>query len=238
MGVFLHLFNIPDGDESLQVSVLIHQRQFFNAVGLQDFLGVINGGIFRCRYQAFRCHDVADGAGKVCFKAHITVGDNAYQLSFLRNGHAGNMVLVHEFIRIGQGIVRSQVDRVHNDAMLGTLDQLHFPGLFINAHILVNDADTAFTGHGNGHFRFRHRIHAGTHNRNIETDMSCEVRAHVHVPWKNGGMGRNQEHIVKGKPSLAKLVCSHHSLHFLEISDSSFIVQVYDFKSINFIIIA
>ena len=216
IGIFLHLFDIPDGDEALQVSLFIHQRQFFNAVSFQDFLGFINGGIFRSCHQTVMGHNVTDWAGKVRLKAHIPVGNDAYQLSFFRNGNAGNMVFIHQLIRISQGIVRSQVNRIHNDAVFGTLDQLHFPGLFVDAHILMDDADTAFTSHGNGHFRFRYRIHTGTHNGDVQPDMSCELRAYVHIPGKYRGMGRNQKYIIKSKPSLAKLVCSHHSLRFLK----------------------
>ena len=123
------------------------------------------------------------------------------------------MVFVHQFVRIRQGIVRSEVDRIHDDAVFRTLDQLHFSGLLINAHVLVNDTDTALARHGDRHFCFSDGIHAGAHDRNIQCDILCKMGAYIYVARKDIRMCRDQQHIIKSQSLLAKFVFSHHSLH-------------------------
>ena len=146
-------------------------------------------------------------------ETHITVRNDADQFAVLCDRYTGNMVFVHQFIRIRQGIVRSEVDRIHDDAMFRTLDQFHFSGLFIDTHILVNDTDAALTRHGDRHFCFGDGIHAGAHDRNIQCDILCQVGAYIYVSRKDIRMCRNQQHVIKSQPLLAKFVFSHHSLH-------------------------
>ena len=211
--VFSHLFDITDGDETFQMAVIVHERQFFDAVRLQDAFRFFHGGMFRSSDQTFRSHDVADRTGQIRLETHITVRNDADQFAILCDRHTGNMVFVHQFVRIRQGVVRSEVDRIHDDAVFRTLDQLHFSGLLINAHILVNDTDAALARHGDRHFCFSDGIHAGAHDRNIQCDILCKVSAYIYVARKDIRMCRDQQHIIKSQSLLAKFVFSHHSLH-------------------------
>ena len=42
--VFEFLLDVFDGDEALEVEVLVDDEQFFDAMFLQDFFGVFEGG--------------------------------------------------------------------------------------------------------------------------------------------------------------------------------------------------
>ncbi|MNW06909.1 hypothetical protein D3C71_2034010 [compost metagenome] len=52
------------------------------------------------------------------------------------------------------------------------LDLVHFGGLFLGRHVLVDDADTALLRNGDRQARFRHGIHCGGHQGNVQGDVA------------------------------------------------------------------
>ncbi len=108
----------------------------------------------------------------VGLELHVAVGDDADELSIVADGHAGDAVLGHQLIRLGQGVAGGQPEGVGDNAVLAALDHVHLLGLCADGHILVDDADAALTGDGDGHAVLGDGIHGGAHQRDIQREFS------------------------------------------------------------------
>ena len=95
------LFDVLDGDESLEVAVFVYQRQLLDLVLAQDCLCLFHRSANRRSDQIVLGHDLGDRAVIVGEETHVTVGDDAHQLAHaVHNGNAGDLVLSHEFVGI------------------------------------------------------------------------------------------------------------------------------------------
>ena len=63
-------------------------------------------------------------------------------------------------------------DRIADNAGLESLDSGHLTRLFGWRIILVDDADSAFLGDGDGKPRLGHGIHGSRHQRNVQRDAT------------------------------------------------------------------
>ena len=132
--------------------------------------------------------------------------------------NAGNVVLIHQIVRVGQGVVRAEEDRIDDDAMFGAFDLIDFLALFVDAHVLVNDADAAFPRHSDGHIRFGDGVHARAHDRNIQLDLIRQVRRHIDFPRKDigtlecAGIKRTSSKVSPCLPNLSSLIIDLHLL--------------------------
>ena len=71
--------------------------------------------------------------------------------------------------------------RVRNDAVFRTFDRINLVRLLFDAHILVDDADSAFTRNRNRHFGSGDRIHGRGQKRRIQPNPLHQVCRDVHV---------------------------------------------------------
>ena len=72
-------------------------------------------------------------------------------------------------------MIRRQIERVCDDAVLGALHHVHLFCLLLNTHVLVNNTDAALSGHSDCHLMLCNRIHACAHHRDIELDFICQL---------------------------------------------------------------
>jgi len=68
-----------------------------------------------------------------------------------------------------------------------------------DGHILVDDTQAAFTGHGDGHAGVGDGIHRSGHQRDVQLDHGGQLDGHVNVLGQNLAAGRHQQHIVKSQ---------------------------------------
>ena len=125
-------------------------------------------------------------------EAQIAIGENADQLSVLRDRHAGNFVFAHHLQRVGNLVIRAHRHRIHDHAALGSLHLVHFFGLLLDGQIAVNDPEPALLGQRNRHVGFGDRIHGGADNGNIEADVAGELGLSVGARRDYIGAGRQQ----------------------------------------------
>ena len=92
--------NIFYGDQSLEVVILVHHKQFFDAMLLQNALSFIERGSHRHGDQIVFGHHRADQLRVILFKAQITVGKNPGEPRATRNRQARNAVLGHDVERL------------------------------------------------------------------------------------------------------------------------------------------
>ena len=176
----------------------------------QDLLCILEGGTDRRGDEVILRHDVFDllveiGAGH---KAQIAVRDDADKLAVFADRHAGDLVAAHEVIRLAHGVLRRKEERINDNAVLGALDHIDLIGLTLNGHVLVNDADAALTGDGDGHAILGDGIHSGTDKRDIQPDFLCQIGVQIPISGQHIAGGGDQQHVVKGKPLLDKLLGS------------------------------
>ena len=129
VGVLLGLLDVLDGDEAAQHVVFVHQRQFFDAVLGEDLARLLQRGAHRGGDEVFRGHDLGDLAGIVGLKAQVAVGEDADQLAVFGDGHAGDAVARHQFLRVGDEMIRGEEERIGDDAVFRALDLVHLRGL-------------------------------------------------------------------------------------------------------------
>ena len=92
---------------------------------------------------------------------------------------------------------RSQRKRVCDHAILRTFHLVHFFRLRLDGHILVDNADTALSCHGDRHPVFCHGVHPRTHHWNIEFDRLRQPGLQIDLIGNYFRISRHQEHVVK-----------------------------------------
>ena len=200
VGVFQDLLNVLDGNEALELVILVHDGQLLDAVLLEDGLGLIQGGALQAGDQVFMGHDLFDAAVHIGLELHVAVGDDADQAAgLIHNGDAGDTELAHESVRIAQGVAGAERKGVGDDAVFRTLDHIHLLSLGVNAHVLMDHADAALPGDGNGHAVLGHGIHGGAHNGDVQLDLPGEIGGKIHIRRKHIALCRNQQYVIKSK---------------------------------------
>ena len=89
IGIGDHLHDVFDGNQTLQLVVFVHHQQFFDAVFVECFLGLLHGNSLAHRDQIVLGHQLRNRKIQIGFKSQITVGENTQQFSVLvGNGNA------------------------------------------------------------------------------------------------------------------------------------------------------
>ena len=87
--------------------------------------------------------------------------------------------------------------RIHDHAAFRFLDLVHLDGLTLDAHVPVYEADAALARHADGRVGFGDRIHGRTDNRDIESEILCQLGAGVAVLGQDIGIVGYQQHIIE-----------------------------------------
>ena len=100
------LLDILDGDQTLEIKIIIDNREFLFTSLAENLLRFLDRDAFLGRDQAFGRHALPDLLAVVLFEKHITVGENADQLLAFCDRHTGDPELRHQIICILQCIIR------------------------------------------------------------------------------------------------------------------------------------
>ena len=193
------LENVLVGDQPLEVVVVVHQRQLFDAMAVQDGLGLLQRGAHGRGDQVLAGHVGRDGRSPVGGEAHIAVGEDAHQLAVVGHRQARDVVAHHDGLGVGQGVVRAQSDGVDDHAGLGALDLVYFVGLRRRAEVAVDDADAALAGQRNGQPRLGHRVHGRREHRDVQMELIVQLGADIDLGWQHLGKAGHQQHVVEGQ---------------------------------------
>ena len=200
VGVFLDFVDVLHGDEAAQTFVLVHHEELFDAVFVQVALGFFQGGAHGHGDQVLAGHHFAhaDGGG-VFDEAHVTVGEDAHQLAVIHNRQTGHAEIRHQVQGFLHGIAGGNGNGVKNHAAFALLDAFHFQALAFDGHVLMDDADAALAGDGDGHPVLSHGVHGGADEGDIQMDLSGQTGTQVDVRGEYIAGGGDQKHVVKGK---------------------------------------
>ena len=165
----LHLLlDILDGDETLQITLIIDDRELLNLCTCEDLLRFLEGGTLLRRYEVLSRHALADLLRVVLLENEVTVRDDTDELLALGDRHAGDAELRHEIIGILQGMICGQEERIGDDTILRALYHVDFLCLLLDRHILVDDTDTTAARHGDRHLMLCNGIHTCRNEWNVE----------------------------------------------------------------------
>ena len=77
-------------------------------------------------------------------------------------------------------MIRREIERIRDNAVLGTFDAIDHLCLLLDRHVLVNDTDAALSGHSDRHAVLGNGVHARTHHGNAEADLFSELCGYIH----------------------------------------------------------
>ncbi len=116
--IFQLLLDVFYGDEAFQFVIVVDDQQFFYAVLVKDFLGLLERGSNGDGDEIFLGHHVVDGDVGARDEAQVAVGEDAYEAAILGDRDAGDFEAAHEFERVGDGLLGRDGDGVDDHAGL------------------------------------------------------------------------------------------------------------------------
>ncbi len=199
VGILAYLFDVLDGDQTLELALIVDHKQLFDAVPVQVLLGLLEGCSRRNRHQLILGHDVGNRLLEPGFETQIPVGENAHQFARLGDRHAGDAVFLHQGEGFVDLLVRIHGDRVDDHAAFALFDLVDLQGLIGRGHVLVNNPDAAFTRHADRRPRLGDGIHRRRKKRDVQRDFRGQPGGKVNVLGQDGGSGGQQEDIIEGQ---------------------------------------
>ena len=197
VGVLQFLLDVLDGDEALEFVVFVDDEEFFDAVLVEDFLGLLERGADGDGDEVFFGHHFGDGDVGAGFEAEVAVGEDADQLAIAGDGDAGDLVAAHDFEGVGDELLGGHGDGIDDHAGLGALDLVDFAGLLLDGEVAMDDAEAALLGHGDGHARFGDGVHGGGEQRGGEGDALGEPGRGGDLGGRNFTPGGGQQDVVE-----------------------------------------
>ena len=122
VGIVGFLLDVLDGDEPLQAAFRVHERQFFDAVFLQDGPRLGEGRADSGGDEVFMGHEVAHRTEVVLgtAEADVAIGQYADKLpgSALDDGYSGDVEARHDAARLRQTRCGAQTEGIADHARL------------------------------------------------------------------------------------------------------------------------
>ncbi len=118
------------------------------------------------------------------------------------------MILFHHLQGIADRAAPEYGHRIINHAVFSTLHGMYLPGLFLNRHVFVDNADAPLAGYGNGHLGLCDRVHGRRHQRNIQRDVARKLGFQLHASRKHLGISRYEQNVVESQTVHLHPVCN------------------------------
>ena len=170
----LGLGDILIGNQANQSAFHIDHGEFLDLVLLKDVLSLSESSTDSGRNKVLSGHHLGNLTIQVLLEAQVTIGNNTNEATIGSNyyGNATNMIFRHQGKDIAHGSVRRSTNGSVYHTVFGTLHLADLMRLSLNAHVLMDNANTAFTSHGNSHLGLGHCIHSSRDNRNIKRNIA------------------------------------------------------------------
>ena len=175
------LVHVLDGDQPDAAVGVVHHQQLLDAVAVQQAPRLVRGDVGGDGDEVLPRHQFVDLQRRVGGEADVAVGDDADQAVGVALDHrdAADAVGVHQGADVGERLVGVDGERVHHHAGFELLDLADLGGLLGGLEVLVDDADAALLGHGDGHGGLGDGVHGGGDDRDVERDGAGEAGARV-----------------------------------------------------------
>ena len=158
--VVLDFHQVLVSDQADQPVVLIDNGKFLDLAAHQDIRRFSQADTLAGRDQMRGSHHIGDGTPVVNMEPKVAVGNDADQVTLgVHDRDAADVVAGHHGEGVADRRIGTDGDRVIDHAVLRSLDTADLLALRLDGHVLVNDTDTAGTGHGNRQFGLGYGIH-------------------------------------------------------------------------------
>ena len=208
--VFDTFFDVLDGDQALQLELLVDDRQFLDAVLVEDLPGLLQRRAFRRRHELLPFHDLRHLQVHPRFEPEIAVGENPDQLAVLRDRNPGNAVTGHQLMGVPDGLIRRDRHGIENHPAFRFLHAIHLGRLIGRREHPVHDPDPSLPGHRDREAGFRDRVHRRAHDRDVHPDGSGHHRARIDLIGQHVRPGRHQDHVIERQTDRG-IVIQHES---------------------------
>jgi hypothetical protein len=185
-------------DQALELKGVVHEQQAFELVLVQQGLGLGRRGAVGHGDQALtRRHDFADRKVVARFEAQVATGDDADHTARFHDREAGHAQVVGQLHDLTHRCLGRNHHRIAQHAGFIALDLGHLGRLLLRREVLVDDADAAFLGNGDGQPRFRHRVHGGRDQGQVQADVAGELGGEGGVLGQDLGVRGDEQNVVK-----------------------------------------
>ncbi len=161
VGVGDRLLDVLHGDEADAAILRIDHQQFFDAMLVQQALGLVLIDAFADGNELVLGHQLGHLLPRIGGEAHVAIGEDADELTgvtvaaALHHRNPGDVVLLHQRQRIGQRRIGADGERIDHHAGLEFLDLADLGGLDVRLEVAMQDANAAGLRHGDRHLRTR-----------------------------------------------------------------------------------
>ena len=205
IGMLGGLQDVLDGDQAAQRKTGIDHQHTLKTVPMHQFFGFIERRAFTDGHEPLaRRHDRGHRLIKAGLETKVAIGDDTDHLPTYDHRQAGDAVLARDVDDIAHRHVRRDRDRIAHDAGLESLDSSDFARLLRWREILVDDADAAFLGDGDGKPGLGDGVHGSGHQRDVQRDAPGQSGRQRGITGKDVGEGGNEQDVVEGQRFLGK----------------------------------
>ena len=187
-------------DQALELKSIVDHQQALQLVLVQQGLGLLGRGAIRHSDQTLaRRHDFTHGLVVAGLETQVAPGDDTHHLAAIAHRKARDAELRRQGHDLADRGGRGDDHRIAQQAAFVALDLGHLGGLLGRREVLVNDADAALLGDGNGQARFGDGVHGGGHQRQLQLDIAGKPGGERGVLGQDLGERGHQQHIVEGE---------------------------------------
>ena len=204
------LQQVLDGDQAYQLAAVPDHEEFLDSVLVQQLARL---GLFdprRHRDELLR-HELRDLLIEILLKSHVTTRQNAHRPVSLDHRQTRDLVPAHQLEGVVERHPRPYRDRVDDHTGLGALHLRDLERLMSRAHVLVQDADAAFTRHRYGGAPLGNCVHRTRDERNPQLQLARKARRNVRVGGQEIRVPRLEQHVIKGERFPQDAIC-HRNL--------------------------
>ncbi len=199
-GEIAGFLNVLDRDHAAQLEAVVDHQHLLDAMLVEQGNDFLAAGPLVHRHQPLLWgHHRADRRAHVRLETQVAVGDDADQFLALHHRQSGKVVGAGQFHHLVDSGARVDDDGIVDHPALEFLDPPYFLRLFLDRHVLMDNADAAFLRQGNGQSRFSHRVHRRRHQRNIEGNGAGQLGLEAHVLGQHRGISRKKQDIIEGQ---------------------------------------
>ena len=201
VGIGAGLVDVLHGHQAPQLKGFVDHQHPLQTVTVHQLHGLFPAGAFLHGHQALPGgHDVRHRLVQVGLEAQIPVGDDANHLARLvHHRQTGNLALAGDLQHVAHGHGGRNGDRILHHAGFVPLHPGHPGSLLGDVEILVDDAQAALLGQGDGHARFGHRVHGGGQDRHVQPDLAGQPGRQGNVAGQDFGKGGDEQDVVESE---------------------------------------
>ena len=170
------LLDVLDGDQPLQHSVRVDDRELLDLVAVQDRLRLCERRPDGRGDEVARSHQRRHGLRGVRREAEIAVRQDPDERALVvGDRHAGDVVRRHQLERVGDERVSWQRDRLDDHPGLGALHLVDLRHLRVDRQVAMDDAHAPLACQRDREPRLRDGVHRRRDDRDLDRDAASQL---------------------------------------------------------------